>query len=668
MNFPVRPGGPSRLERVAQLLESSGPALDRLRERYQVEIYGLEPDLRPLTLQALRTPPRGERTDLLSGLRALAADAGGGVRGLAGVLLFSDGADNADLADGVGPAAQEALKPLGAPVSTFLVGEDALRDLAIQSVKVDDFAFVRNSITVEVEVRGRGFSGVSVPVVLRQEGQVLGTQTVRFQTSDSVARATFTFTPDQTGRFVVVASVPLFPDESVAENNSRAFLLKVIRDRIRALLVVGRPSWDERFLRGLLKSDPNVDLVSFYILRTQTDDPGVRNQERELSLIPFPMEEIFDKKLHTFDVVIFQNFGYEDPSLSIERYEYNLERYVFGGGALVMIGGDRAFGLGQATLTTLGEALPVIPTGSPSSEEPFRPRLSAEGQRHPVTSLGRDGRGGEAVWAALPPLSGLNLTRLKPGATVLLEHPTLKEDGRPAPLLSLWDYGRGRALALATDSTWTWAFTAHREGTAARDYDRLWTQALRWLVRDPELTNVQVAADPSSVEPGRAVAAVITVRSSNYQPVAGAQVHVELVSTETRGNVGSENGTTGPDGTVRIEFPPPGPGAYKLRASAKQGTQLLGEAEDAVAVRAVGPELADASVRPELLKRLAQTTGGDAFVLNSNRLPDVPLREPPVVEVGRSEDQPLWDRWYFLLLLVGLLGAEWFLRRRFGYI
>ena len=36
--------------------------------------------------------------------------------------------------------------------------------------------------------------------------------------------------------------------------------------------------------------------------------------------------------------------------------------------------------------------------------------------------------------------------------------------------------------------------------------------------------------------------------------------------------------------------------------------------------------------------------------------------------MGRSKDQPLWDRWYYLVALVVLLGVEWLLRRRFGYV
>jgi hypothetical protein len=85
-------------------------------------------------------------------------------------------------------------------------------------------------------------------------------------------------------------------------------------------------------------------------------------------------------------------------------------------------------------------------------------------------------------------------------------------------------------------------------------------------------------------------------------------------------------------------------------------------------VRTVGPELTDASVRPDLLAELARQTGGRSYRLPLEGLPDLPLLDPPVVEVGRSKDRPLWDRWEWLLLLAGALGLEWVLRRRFGYI
>ncbi|NVJ14601.1 glutamine amidotransferase [Myxococcus sp. AM010] len=666
MSFPAEVGGRTRSEEVADFLERAAPRLGELQDRFTVELYGFDPELAPMTPEALKTPARAGTTDLLAAVRA-AAGAGQGSRKLSGVLLFSDGADNTELKAGVVGRARAALADLNVPVSTFTVGQETLKDVAVEGLKVDDFAFVRNSLTVEVEIHGRGFAGQDIPVVLSQEGKTVASKVVRMESADDVKPVAFTFTPDQTGRFVYTMTVPTFPGEAVAENNTRSFTLKVIRDRVRVLLVVGRPSWDERYLRGLLRQDANVDLVSFYILRTLSDDPGVVNDQRELSLIPFPMEEIFDTKLDTFDVVIFQNFGHSDPSLSIAEYERNLERYVHNGGAFVMIGGDSVLGEGRATMPTLMEALPVVATG-PANLDAFKPRLTPEGLRHPVTGIGMGAASTEAAWAELPPIPGANLTQARPGATVLLDHPHLTVGGKNAPLVAVWDYGRGRSLVMATDASWYWAFAAHKDGSPSRAYDRFWGNALRWLVRDPDLTTLKVTADPPSVEPGRPVGVVVQARLADYQPAQDAQVRVELFSVATQKPVAVQTGTTGTDGVVRLEFEPPAPGPYKLLASAKKGETDLGKGEDAVAVRAVGPELSDASVRPELMAQLAKETGGKSYKLPRDGLPDVPLLDPPVVEVGRARDQPLWDRWYYLVALIALLGAEWFARRRFGYV
>ncbi len=668
MSFPVDEAGKTRTEEVAAWLEASAPDLQRLGDRFIIEVHGFDPELSPASPESLRqTPPRGGRTDLLSAIRSVkAGDGGAGARKLSGIVVVSDGTDNADLAQGVQGAARSALLDLEVPVSTVLVGREGLRDLAVERVKVEDFAFVRNSLTIEVLVRARGFAGQSVPVVLSREGTTVGSRTVTVSGTDDLQTVPFTFTPDQTGRFVYTVSVPVFPGEAVKENNSRSFVLKVIRDRIRVLMVVGKPSWDERFLRGLLRQDPNVDLVSFYILRTAGQETHV--PERELSLIPFPVDQIFDEKLHTFDVVIFQNYGYTDPNLSISRYEGNLERYIHQGGAMAMLGGEMAFGAGRLGFPRLMKAMPLEGTGAPPSEERFVARLTPEGARHPVTAVAQGGQSVEAAWAELPPIPGANLTRAKEGATVLLDHPTVKVDGKNAPLVALWEYGRGRSLALATDASWYWAFPAQAQGQPERHYDRFWNSALRWLVRDPDLTTLSVVADPPQVEPGKPVGVIVTARQQDYAAASDAQVKADLYAVEEGRVIESQAGTTGPDGVVRLEFAPPKPGPYKLLARAQKGEAQLGEGEDAVAVRAVGPELSDAAVRGGLLEDIARVTKGAFHRLPQDGFPDIPLLDPPVVEVGRSRDRPLWDRWYYLVALALLLGAEWLFRRRFGYI
>ena len=361
------------------------------------------------------------------------------------------------------------------------------------------------------------------------------------------------------------------------------------------------------------------------------------------------------------------NFPQDDPGTSLAYYQKDIERYVSNGGAIAYLGGDRSFGDAPSRQSPFDAVLPLEAAG-PAEVQLFSPRLTADGQRHPITMLATGGVTNEEAWSALPPLPGMNLTRLRPGAVALLDHPFTTIDGKNAPLLAIQEIGRGRALALATDGSWYWSLPAHAQGSSTRSFERLWSNAIRWLVRDPDLTTLSVTADPPSVEPGQPVVAVVIARLPDYQPAAQASVVADLVSADDGHLVGQQSGVAAADGTARIEFPAPPAGAYKLIARAALKDRNLGEGSDAVAVRAVGPERSDVRVNSALLAEIARATGGAFFDSPAFSLSDVPLAEPPLVEVGRSKDQPLWDRWYWLALMVAVVGLEWGVRRRFGYI
>ena len=667
MNFPVERDGPPRAEAAGALLSSERAALEALADRVDVEWYAFGGEVAPAIPGELASgaPGRAGRTDVLGALQAVASGAGGSSRRLAGALVVSDGADNAALAEGLGPEARAELRSLGLPVNAVGVGRSAPRDLAIEKLAVDEFAFVRNTVTVEATLRARGFGTEEVRLVLRREGAVVSSATVRLEAGRDRYTVPLTFAPDQTGTFVFTVAAPVFPGEAVVENNARSFVLRVIRDRVRVLLVAGRPTWDVRFLRGLLKQDPNVDLVSFFILRSNADDAG---PQQDLSLIPFPVQEIFGEQLQTFDAVLFVNFAYAPyRGLEIDRFLPNLRDYVRKGGALAMVGGELSFGDGRYGETPLAEVLPVAPLdGAPMAEGEARPRLTAEGRRHPVTSLVPGEGANEAAWGALPALTAVNLTQpLQPGAgaAVLLEAPTVLAGGRPAPVVAVREVGEGRTLAVATDATWRWGFLAAEAGQGNRAYLRFWNAALRWLVRDPGLAPLQVEPDAPAVEPGAPVGLTISSRGPDWGPAAGKRVTGELVDEDGRA-VAHGEAVAGADGTARIELVPPAPGAYKIVARDEAGTET---ATAAVAVRGAGPEDADAAPRPELLSAIAEATGGAFSALPDGGLPELRLADPEVVEIGRRKAVPMWDRWWTLTALAAVVAAEWVLRRRWGH-
>ena len=667
MKYPASPGGPSRAEELLRWLKERQPDLSALASRFQVDVYGFDKELQPADLSRLLAAPpsdalaQGPSTDLLAGLTG-AAGGGSGGRPLAGIVVASDGADNAGLEGGVSPAAEAELNKLGAPVFALPIGAQALKDLAVDKVAVDDFAFVRTVVTVDVTLSARGFPETDVPVLLKRDGQVVAQKTVRISPDKPRTSVKLSFVPDRTGKFAFTVSVPVYEGEALAQNNQRSFVLKVIRDRVRVLLVVGRPSWDVRFLRQLLKRDANVDLISFFILRTPGDDP--HSSQEELSLIPFPTQEIFQEQLKTFDLVIFQNFNHRPYRMS--QYLDGIAAYVRDGGAFAMVGGDQSFSAGDYSGTPLEEILPaaLLPPGVPGVDESqVQVKLSPAGVRHPVTELLPGKAENAAAWEKLPRLPGLNtIGNVKGNAQVLLS----SQDGRP--VLVVGEAGRGRVLALTTDSSWMWSFVAAGQELGPRAYETFWHGAIRWLVRDPALTPMRVTAERPSFEPGGDAPALdAQVRGSDYGAAGGAQVAAALSSADDPVAKPVAMTVANPDGSARIVLPQLAPGAYKAVVTARGADGApIGEAEEAFVVAPASAELLEAAPRPDVLEAIAKATRGRTIAA-SDSLDKLPWRDPERVEVGQRTTRPLWDTWAVLAALCVVVGAEWTLRRRWGY-
>ena len=99
---------------------------------------------------------------------------------------------------------------------------------------------------------------------------------------------------------------------------------------------------------------------------------------------------------------------------------------------------------------------------------------------------------------------------------------------------------------------------------------------------------------------------------------------------------------------------------------------MLGTAEARFLVPAQDVELDRPAAEPTLMKQLAEMTkpaGGAA--LAPEELPDLLKRladKPPEMKQEVINKVTYWDTWPFFLAFVGLLGGEWFLRKRWGLV
>jgi uncharacterized membrane protein len=659
--------GPTRIERAAALLKRSETRLKEWRERRVVQLYTFGAAVKAHGGGHEGLEASEPATHLWSAVSKVRQILQG--KDLAAMIVISDGIDNGRFGTGPLPqAGHRFLEGLEVPVHTAWVGQEEIRDVALAEVFSDDFAFVRNAVRVEAEVVVSNIDADRITVTMETGGSVVAQRELKIHKGKSRYRVRLDFVPQQVGKYVYSVSTPLHAGEALATNNRRSIVMRVIRDRIRVLLVCGRPSWDERFLRRLLKRDPNIDLISFFILRTPSDLSLVPTTE--LSLIPFPTEELFQKELGSFDLVLLQDFNYKP--YGIAPYLSHLRRFVERGGGLAMVGGDLSFSGGEYLGTPLAEVLPVklLPSsGDPSrliSEEDFRPRLTRPGQDHPILQVGRTRRETQQILAALPLLSGVNLVAgPAPGAAVLAVHPFLKARGKPMPVLATREVGKGRTMALTTDSSWYWAFRSVGAGGGRLAYDRFWRNTVRWLIKDPELKYLRIILQKNEVSLGTAVRAVIRAYNPDYSPAQGLRVGYEVIRQPGGKGIARE-ATTNDEGEIQLELSPPEEGAYRLEARATIGGRET--REDAVLlVEPAGPEEREPQATDSLLRKMSEVTGG-RYLGRAETLPDLPFRDPRTVRVNWRRDFELWSRWWSLLACIFFLGLEWLARRRFGYL
>ncbi len=675
-------GDQTRFERALTQVERLRRRMSQPSEDHLFEFFAFDSGLEPASLNAAATvTPDGDSTEILEALRAVAERFGR--RELGGIVLISDGVDNGELSgrvergEGLDADTTAFVEGLGVPIHTFATAQAGeLRDVAIGRVFHDDFAFVRNAVEVEVDINVRGYESGTIPVTLRREGQPLQTREISLERGTSTYRVAFEFVPELLGKEIYSIDVPVREGEALRDNNIEHFVIKIIRDKIRILHVVGRPSWDVRYLRQLLKNNPNVDLISFFILRTNEDIQ--RAPQNEMALIPFPVQELFEEQLGSFDLVILQNFTFRPYRM--RQYLPNLRDYVYGGGGFMMVGGEQSFASGGYAQTEVLDVLPVdLPGGTAvdSLVDPsdFRPQLTRAGQLHPITRLEFDRGSNQELWETLPEMPGTNIVlEARNDATVLATHPNLRAGGDPMPVLAVREVGEGRSLAMTFDGSWKWNFSHVVDGGNSRPYTSFWNSAIRWLIRDPALNLVQVEIAAEVYSPGEEVAAVVRVYNPDYSPadaVSGvARVwrrDLETLVPGQRGDLVSEHPfTTDARGRFDLRFDLADTGAYAVEAVAEveAGVPLSDEEIFLGVVR--GGEFRDIEPRPELLQALSEASGGRARIAparGGGRLDFAPAR---VEQVDRRKVIDIWSAPWLLLAFVVILGLEWGLRRRWG--
>ena len=543
---------------------------------------------------------------------------------VAGAFLITDGRVH-DI-----PANPAAIG-FNAPVHALITGRSNERDRRIAIVAAPRFGIVGQSQTITYRLDDQGVANESARVVVRRDGDVLSERAVR-----SGEQVSVTIDIPHAGPNIIEIEASKLDGELTPVNNRAVVSIDGVRDKLRVLLVSGEPHSGERTWRNLLKSDASIDLVHFTILRPPEKQDGT--PINELSLIAFPTRELFQQKIHEFQLIIFDRYARQGV-LPISYFD-NIARYVRAGGAVLVSAGPDYASPTSIWRTPLDAILPAEPTGV--SEKAFTARLSDIGKRHPVTR-GLDGADSE-------PPHWSRFFRLVD--TRNPTNPPVMEGADGKPLLLLSRQGEGRVALLLSDHIWLWA-RGYEGGGPHLDLLR---RTSHWLMKQPDLDEE-----------------ALRLKVEGHDLVVTRQTMADTVQPVT---------ITSPSGATRqVTLAAGDPGEW--RASINADELGLWQATDGSlkALINVGPvnpkEFAEVTSTTETLRPLLQATGGDVRRVADGGSIDLPrvlpvrastvfrgdgwlgvsMRDASVVRgIGVL---PIFSGLIGLLLLLGAFASTW---------
>jgi uncharacterized membrane protein len=641
-----------------------------LAKKFQVRVYRLDGGLarvaggdKPqLDGLAAGNGPSAGATHINAGLRQLLAETSDLPVGA--VVLLSDGDENAGggaaNSGGIDLETISALHNRRLPVHTIGFGQEkAAHDIEMDDAVVAAKAMAGSRMTATVSFHQRGYAGQKATLAVKDGDKMLASQEVTLGADGADQSETIFFNAGAAGVKSIGFSLGAMPSEENARNNGVTRLVDVSAEKRRILYVEGEPRWEYKFIRRGEAEDQGIQVVS--MLRTTENKiyrQGIADPSELADGFPSKAEDLFK-----YQAIIIGSVeaGYFTPVQQELLREFVDKR----GGGLLFLGGRFSLSEGGWGSSSLADLFPTFVQSEKGTfqRDAATVELTAAGAESPITRLLDDRGKNIERWKKLPYLSDYQEAGApKPGATVLAQM-VGPNGGRAMPLLVTQSYGRGRTALMATSGTWRWQMAAPVDDPA---HDLFWQQLLRWLAAESPGRVTASMPEQTLMDEGH-VKMTAVVRDKEYSPAPDAHVAAHVIGPDGVSAMVDLTPVPNTPGTFEMDWTAEKPGSYVAEVTAQKGTEEASKdvvdfrREDGVA------ENFHTEQNRDLLTKLSDETGGRYWTQSElDRLP----KEISYSEAGISvrDTKELWDLPIVFAVLLGLMSADWLLRRKWGVV
>ena len=537
------------------------------------------------------------------------------------------------------------------------------RDIAIEGIPEHLDAFEKKELQIPLVVRAQGVQNqpIKLNFTLRSSGkpdQVLAAEELSAtEPTERISRSFKLIAPEE-GEYLLQVEAKADINEQVTTNNTAIAFVTVRKGGASILYLEGEPRFEQTFQKRSL--DTSRDFVVDY---RWIQEKYRKSWPHDLTKPPYSLD------LSKYDVFML---GDIDSSAIHPDNLKLIKQRVSSGAGLLLMGGYHSFDAGGYGNTTLAPAFPVV-LGTGRSQpfdmlvdpkfqtsEPTRVKLLSE---HPITALSVLESENEKTWENLKPLLSINRLgkpRVAPGVNIL----AASEKGEP--ILVTGEFGKGRVLAFAGDSTYQWWLHGDQQ-----IHKQFWRQAVLWLLRRDAIDEgflMKLDRRRLSIDDTTAIH-LEWFGGTDNKPMPD-RLKLEL----TREGKWLRNLETVADDANRRTAKLSGldqPGLHRAALSAEGADGKTYTSEIAFIVRDESRELAQPSADWQMMANLvsANNAAGGHLYLPENIADGIEWlrnrQETTKVTTlaKRRLGDAAWDSWLYLVIFCGLMTTEWALRK-----
>jgi hypothetical protein len=539
-------------------------------------------------------------------------------RNLGAVVLISDGNYNT----GGHPMYNAAYLPLTA-VYSLAVGDTAVKkDLLVANVAHNELAFLNNNFTLEVDIEAQRFAGKNIQVSLYEDGKKLASQKVQLPaTRSSQTTIQFEAKAKKPGIHEYKLVIDRFKGEFSYQNNSRTVYIEVLDSRSKILLYSHAPHPDVAALQQALAGNKNYEVVVKHT------------------------DQLKDLKWSSFDLVVWHDpgKGFYEQYLNELRSKQIPVWYILGSQTDEQIATKLNTGL-QLTLKTQLEEIQATPNKGFGLYQPNSEWLSLTDALPPLTK-----RFGEVKASA--------------GTQVFFTQ-RIGNLQKGTPLLTFSDRNQQRNACLLGEGLWRWRMVNYVKKQNHEAFDAFVGEICAYLMVKKEGSGLRIQA-PKKLSTSENCILNATFYNEALQAITSPKINWELDYEHKKirkGNFATKGAF------YQQQLGKLKPGRYYWKASTVHNQKKYVKT-GAFIVEDINLEQLESSARHTTLYQLANQTDAKVLAIKDyNKLISLLDKKEDLVALRTETHQfdPLLDYLLLFFVLIGLLIAEWFLRRYHG--